>query len=142
MLLTTGKPNPSDACFRRCEEKTEGQREDVRKRRTRKKRQGERATKRDRQRQRGQKQIDRDKDRERGTDRQTGEVHHCTDRRIPNKQERQGRTEGLVVVCWLLNVLAPCYCILGIDLLRQFYVLPYIDKSGKSNFLFHPVTVF
>ena len=30
-----------------------------------------------------------------------------------------------VVVCWLLNVPATCYCISGTDLLRQFYVLPH-----------------
>ena len=33
-------------------------------------------------------------------------------------------------------------CISGMDLLRQFYVLPHWDGSGRSNFLSHPVTVY
>ena len=32
---------------------------------------------------------------------------------------------NVVVVGWLLNVPATCECILGTDLLRQFYVLPH-----------------
>ena len=31
----------------------------------------------------------------------------------------------VVVVCWLLNVPATRECISGMDLLRQFYVLPH-----------------
>ena len=30
----------------------------------------------------------------------------------------------------------------GMDLLRQFYVLPHWDRSCRSNFLPHPVTVY
>ena len=30
-----------------------------------------------------------------------------------------------MIVCWLLNVPATCECISGMDLLRQFYVLPH-----------------
>ena len=47
-----------------------------------------------------------------------------------------------VVVCWLLNVPATCYCISGTDLLRQFYVLPHWDRSCRPNFPSHPVTVY
>ena len=47
-----------------------------------------------------------------------------------------------VVVGWLLNVPATCLCISGTDLLRQLYVLPHWDKSCRSNFLPHPVTVY
>ena len=35
--------------------------------------------------------------------------------------ERKG---GGMFVCWLLNVLATCWCISGTDLLRLFFVLP------------------
>ena len=45
-------------------------------------------------------------------------------------------------VCWLLNIPATCQCISGTDLLRQFYVLPYWDRCYRSNFPFHPVTVY
>ena len=45
-------------------------------------------------------------------------------------------------VCWLLNVPAICQCILGMDLLRQFYVLPHWDRSCRSNFPSHLVTVY
>ena len=45
-------------------------------------------------------------------------------------------------VCWLFNVPATGYCISGTDLLRQFYVLPHWDRSYRSNFLPHPVTVY
>ena len=47
----------------------------------------------------------------------------------------------VVVVGWLLNVPATCECISGTDLLGQFYVLPHWDRSSRSNFLPHPVTV-
>ena len=52
--------------------------------------------------------------------------------------------EGTVClfVCWLLNVPATCKCISGTDLLRQFYLLPHWDRSSRSNFPFHPVTVY
>ena len=46
------------------------------------------------------------------------------------------------VVCWLLNVPATCECISGTDLQRQFYVLPHWDRSCRSNFPPHPVTVY
>ena len=42
----------------------------------------------------------------------------------------------------MLNVPATCLCISGTDLLRQFYVLPHWDRSCRSNFLPHPVTVY
>ena len=48
----------------------------------------------------------------------------------------------LGVVCWLLIVPATCECISGTDLLRQFYVLPHWDRSCRSNFPSHPVTVY
>ena len=48
---------------------------------------------------------------------------------------------GCLLAC-LLNVPATCQCISGMDLLRQFYVLPHWDRSCRSNFLPHPVTVY
>ena len=45
-------------------------------------------------------------------------------------------------VCWLLNVPATCECISGTDLHRQLYMLPHWDRSCRSNFLPHPVTVY
>ena len=48
----------------------------------------------------------------------------------------------VVVFCWLLNVPATCECISGTDLHRQFYVLPHWDRSCRSNFPSHPVTVY
>ena len=48
----------------------------------------------------------------------------------------------VVVVGWLLNVPATCECISGTDLLRQFYMLPHWDRSCRSNFPSHPVTVY
>ena len=53
-----------------------------------------------------------------------------------------GAAEGVVVGGWLLNVPATCECISGMDLLRQFYVLPHWDRSCRSNFPSHPVTVY
>ena len=53
------------------------------------------------------------------------------------KTDRKGET-----ICWLLNVPATCQCISGTDLLRQFYVLPHWDRSCRSNFPSHPVTVY
>ena len=47
-----------------------------------------------------------------------------------------------IVVCWLLSVPATSQCISGTDLLRQFYVLPHWDRSCRSNFPSHPVTVY
>ena len=47
-----------------------------------------------------------------------------------------------VVVCWFLNVPATCKCISGTDLLRQSYVLPHWDRSYRSHFPPHPVTVY
>ena len=44
--------------------------------------------------------------------------------------------------CWFLNVPATCACISGTDQLRQFYVLPHWDRSCRSNFPSHPVTVY
>ena len=48
--------------------------------------------------------------------------------------------EDLYIGC-LLNVPATCECISGTDLLRQFYMLPHWDRSCRSNFPSHPVTV-
>ena len=45
-------------------------------------------------------------------------------------------------VCWLLNVPATCECISGTDLHGQFYMLPHWDRSRRSNFPSHPVTVY
>ena len=47
-----------------------------------------------------------------------------------------------VRVCWLLSIPATCECISGTDLLRQFYVLPHCDRSCRSNYPSHPVTVY
>ena len=33
--------------------------------------------------------------------------------------------EGCCHVCWLLNVLVTCWCLSGMDLLRQLCVLPH-----------------
>ena len=51
-------------------------------------------------------------------------------------------TTTIVVVGWLLNVPATCECISGTDLLRQFYVLLHLDRSCRSNFPSHKVTVY
>ena len=47
-----------------------------------------------------------------------------------------------LLVGWLLIVPATCECISGTDLHRQFYVLPHWDRSCRSNFPSHPVTVY
>ena len=49
--------------------------------------------------------------------------------------------KGWLLAC-LLNIPATCECISGTDLLRQFYVLPHWDRSSRSNFPSHPVTVY
>ena len=54
-----------------------------------------------------------------------------------NDNERISR-----LVCWLRNVPATCKCISGTDLHRQFYVLPHWDRSCRSYFPPHPVTVY
>ena len=49
------------------------------------------------------------------------------------------------LVCWLVGCLASqqhAKCTSGTDLIRQFYMLPHWDRSCKSNFLSHPVTVY
>ena len=48
----------------------------------------------------------------------------------------------LSVVCWWLNIPATCKCISGTDPLRQLYVLPHWDRSCRTNFPSHPVTVY
>ena len=48
----------------------------------------------------------------------------------------------LFVVCRLLNVPATCQCISGTDPLRQFYLPPHWDRSCRSSFSSHPVTVY
>ena len=50
--------------------------------------------------------------------------------------------QGCCCCCSLLNVPATCECISGTDLRRQFYVLPHWDRSCRSNFPSHPVTVY
>ena len=50
--------------------------------------------------------------------------------------------QRFVLFCWLLNVTATCECISGTDLLRQVNLLPHWDRSCRSNFLLHPVTVY
>ena len=52
------------------------------------------------------------------------------------KEGRKGR-DGVVVVCWLLNVPATCQCISGTDLLRQFYVLPLPTEIEVADQTFH-----
>ena len=54
--------------------------------------------------------------------------------------EEKGRQRKFVG--WLLNVPATCECISWTDLHRQFYVLPHWDRSCRSNFPSHPVTVY
>ena len=54
----------------------------------------------------------------------------------------QNSWDEVCFVCWLLNVPATCQCISGTDLHRQFYVLPHWDRSCRSNFPSHPVTVY
>ena len=44
-------------------------------------------------------------------------------------------------VCLFVGCLTS-QCISGTDLLRQFYVLPHWDRSCRSNFPSHPVTVY
>ena len=68
---------------------------------------------------------------------------------IRERDRRQSTAELVVklklllfVICWLLNVPATCQCISETDLLRQFYMLPHWDRSCRSNFLPHPVTVY
>ena len=50
--------------------------------------------------------------------------------------------QQVIFVCWLLNVQATCECISGTGLLRHLYVLPHWDRSCRSNFPSHPVTVY
>ena len=57
------------------------------------------------------------------------------------KREREREIE-ILFVGWLLNVPATCECISGTDLHRQFHVLPHWDRSCRSNFPSHPVTVY
>ena len=47
-------------------------------------------------------------------------------------------SDGLFVV----KVPAKCECVSGMDLLRQFYMLPHWDRSCRPNFPSHPVTVY
>ena len=37
--------------------------------------------------------------------------------------------------CWLLNAPATCWCISGMDLRRQLYMLPRWDRNCRSNFV-------
>ena len=77
-------------------------------------------------------------------------LHKCSSTTSCQRQPGQtppcritGAGLGLCLfVCWLLNVPATCECISGTDLLRQFYVLPHWDRSCRSNFPSHPVTVY
>ena len=56
-------------------------------------------------------------------------------------RERWVQRDCLFVGC-LLNVPATWKCISGMDLLRQLYMLPHWDRSCRSNFPSHPVTVY
>ena len=58
------------------------------------------------------------------------------------ERERERERGGVCFVCWLFNVPATCECISGTDLHRQIYVLPHWDRSCRSNFPSHPVTVY
>ena len=53
-----------------------------------------------------------------------------------------GRKKVAWMVSWFFNVPATIWCISGKDLHRQLYVLPHWDRSCRSNFLPHPVTVY
>ena len=46
------------------------------------------------------------------------------------------------VIRWLRDILVACKYISEIDLLRQLHVLPHWDRSCRSKFLSHPVTVY
>ena len=48
----------------------------------------------------------------------------------------------MMFVGWLPNIPATCECISGTDLHRQVYALPHRDRSCRSNFPSHPVTVY
>ena len=48
----------------------------------------------------------------------------------------------LGLVACLPNIPATCLFFSGMGLLRQVYVLPHWDRSRRSNFLPHPVTVY
>ena len=69
-------------------------------------------------------------------------THKHTNCQEAKKYASLVRTGWVVVVCWLLNVPATCECISGMDLLRQFYVMPHWDRSCRPNFPPHPVTVY
>ena len=51
-----------------------------------------------------------------------------------------GEGSGVRGRCSLL--VSNMQCTSGTDLLRQSYVLPHWDRSCRSNFLPHPVTVY
>ena len=57
-----------------------------------------------------------------------------------SRQGHNNRDVCLLVAC--SNVPATGWCISGTDLLRQFYMLPHWDRSCRSNFLPHTVTVY
>ena len=69
----------------------------------------------------------------------------CTLSKPPLSQSRRrsgDNNQWFCFVGWLLIVPATCECISGTDLHRQFYVLPHWDRSCRSNFPSHPVTVY
>ena len=76
---------------------------------------------------------------DRQTDRQTGRQ---TDRQTDTQTDRHTDRQTDTVVCWLLHVPATCKCISGTDLHRRVYVLTHRDRSHRSTFLPHPVTVY
>ena len=41
-----------------------------------------------------------------------------------------------------VNVPATCECVSGTCLFRQLYTLPHWDRSCRSNFLSHPMTIY
>ena len=69
---------------------------------------------------------------------------------IPHVEEQLGTSwiqlNTFISTCYLpwccLLVAATCECISGTDLLRQVYLLPHWDRSCRSFFPFHPVTVY
>ena len=74
------------------------------------------------------------------TDTHTHTHTHTHTQTKTRRVERHGEGGGVLFVCWLLNIPATCWYISGMDLHRQFYMLPHWGRSCRSNFLPHPVT--
>ena len=79
------------------------------------------------------------RDGERRTDRQTErESDRQSDRQTDRQTSRQAgrqadRNRVCLLVGWLLNVPATCWCISGTDLPRQFYVLPHLWTEAADQ---------